>query len=336
MSNQAAIDMGDIHWLMDILQNIDAGLVVLNRQYDIQLWNGFMESHSGISPQIAKGRNLFELFPEIPEDWFRQKTEPVFQLKTRTFTIWEQRPWLFHFKNYRPITGRATFMYQNTAIIPLESINRSIDHICVIIYDVTDMAISRKEAASLPASCQQCSHELQRPEGITITRDRHVVIADASQGNADDDPEMDRQLSRPAIWAQLVEREQARCQRSRMPSSLVMMQFASDNVGPHQQALLADLLVQSLRQSDAATRIDDETLMALLVDSDEGDAMFFAERIRKSARRLFDQQETLAVCVGIARWQPELETAEDWQLATAEALMQARHNDNDQVRIFSD
>ena len=49
----------DIHWLMDILQNIDVGLVVLDKNYDVQLWNAFMEDHSGLSPQRAKGRNLF-------------------------------------------------------------------------------------------------------------------------------------------------------------------------------------------------------------------------------------------------------------------------------------
>ena len=35
--SDANIELGDIHWLMDILQNIDVGLVVLDRQYDIQL-----------------------------------------------------------------------------------------------------------------------------------------------------------------------------------------------------------------------------------------------------------------------------------------------------------
>merc|ERR1712000_460108 len=52
LMSEANIELGDIHWLMDILQNIDVGLVVLDRNYDIQLWNGFMESHSGLSPQV--------------------------------------------------------------------------------------------------------------------------------------------------------------------------------------------------------------------------------------------------------------------------------------------
>ena len=33
-------------------------------------------------------------------------------------------------------------MYQNSSIIPLESIDGSVKHICLIIYDVTDIAVN--------------------------------------------------------------------------------------------------------------------------------------------------------------------------------------------------
>lgn len=146
---QQSFEIGDIHWLMDILQSIDVGLVVLDKNYQVQLWNNFMESHSGLSPQTALHNNLFELFPDISENWFKQKAKPVFELKTRAFTIWEQRPYLFKFSNARPITGRSEFMYQNTSIIPLESIDKSVDHICIIIYDVTNAAVSKLNAQAL-------------------------------------------------------------------------------------------------------------------------------------------------------------------------------------------
>ena len=133
--------MNDIHWLMDILQDIDIGLVVLDRNYQVELWNSFMDSHSGISPQRARGSSLFSLFPELPEDWFRQKSSAVFELKISTFTIWEQRPYLFRFPSARPITGRSSFMYHNTHILPLESANGEVHHICLLIYDATDSAI---------------------------------------------------------------------------------------------------------------------------------------------------------------------------------------------------
>ncbi len=36
----------EFHWLMEILQTIDVGLVVLDRNYRVKLWNSFMENHS--------------------------------------------------------------------------------------------------------------------------------------------------------------------------------------------------------------------------------------------------------------------------------------------------
>lgn len=324
MSNQGSIELGDIHWLMDILQNIDVGLVVLDKEYRIQLWNGFMESHSGLSPQSAKGQSLFSLFPDISEHWFRQKTEPVFQLKTRTFTLWEQRPYLFHFKNYRPITGMATFMYQNTAIIPLESITRSIDHICLIIYDVTDIAVSRRTRESTPVSNNITSNPL--PWQTELKATPHPMPPENSNN-----PQST--LIEHAKWQQNLAHELARCSRSEQPGCLVCLQISQPDASPAQHILLAELLNRTLRQSDCACQIDD-ILFALLTNSDEGDALFFVERVRKLIKRLPDDTINLTLASGIARYLSEFESAEDWQLAAEEALLQARQQGGDCNRIF--
>ncbi len=143
--SQSQLEMSEFHWLMDILQTIDVGLVVLDKSYNIKLWNSFMENHSGLRPDQTKGKNLFELFSDIDEDWFRKKSQPAFILNSRAFTIYEQRPYLFKFSNNRPITGRADFMYQNATIIPLSNSDGSVDHICLIIYDATNAALNKIE-----------------------------------------------------------------------------------------------------------------------------------------------------------------------------------------------
>lgn len=104
-----------------------------------------MENHSGKRPDQVQNQCLFNLFPDIDQDWFRKKAEAVFLLKTRAFTIHEQRPYLLKFKNNHPITGRAEYMYQNTSLIPLTSADGTTNHICLIVYDVTDAAINKKD-----------------------------------------------------------------------------------------------------------------------------------------------------------------------------------------------
>lgn len=42
-----SLPLDEFHRILDILQTIDVGLVVLDHDYKITLWNGFMENHSG-------------------------------------------------------------------------------------------------------------------------------------------------------------------------------------------------------------------------------------------------------------------------------------------------
>lgn len=134
------LQMQDFHWLMDILQNIDVGLIVLDTNYRIHLWNAFMENHSGIGPQNALGNTLYDLFPDIDKEWLAHKIDPVFQLKTPAFILYQQRPYLFRFPYDLPITGRSAVMYQNISILPLVDINQVANHVCLMVYDVTELA----------------------------------------------------------------------------------------------------------------------------------------------------------------------------------------------------
>lgn len=137
------------HWMMDMLQTVDVGIVVLDREFRVKVWNGFMESHSGMLPSDVRDKTLFSLFPDITESWFAQKARPVFELKTRAFMTWEQRPYLFKFPNYRPITGNEQYMYQNITLSPLVSANGRVENISMMIYDVTDIAAGKKQLEAI-------------------------------------------------------------------------------------------------------------------------------------------------------------------------------------------
>lgn len=147
----AQIDIKEIHWLLDIVQCIDVGVVVVDRQYRVEVWNSFMENHSGLGPDEVHGKPLFELFAEIDETWLRRKVDSVVQLGTRAFSLWEQRPYLMRFDNYQPITGEEAFMYQNVTLLPLGGANGQVDHLCIVIYDVTEVARYKLQAAALRA-----------------------------------------------------------------------------------------------------------------------------------------------------------------------------------------
>ena len=141
----AQIDINEVHWLLDIVQCIDVGVIVLDRHYQVEVWNSFMENHSGMGPDQVYGKSLFSLFSEIDEPWFRRKVDTVLQLGTRAFSLWEQHPYLVHFKNYQPITGQADYMYQNVTLLPLAGATGAHEHICVVIYDATQAAMHKRQ-----------------------------------------------------------------------------------------------------------------------------------------------------------------------------------------------
>lgn len=149
MSNSALDEILEFHWMMDMLQTVDVGIVVLNKDFEIKVWNGFMEAHSGLLPSAVRDVSLFSLFPDISEPWFRRKAKAVFELRTRAFVTWEQRPYLFKFRNFRPITGTEPFMYQNISLTALVSATGAVDHICMMIYDMTDAAAAKKQLLAL-------------------------------------------------------------------------------------------------------------------------------------------------------------------------------------------
>lgn len=315
---KANFEFAEMHWLMDVLQSIDVGLVILDRDYKIQLWNGFMENHSGLRPDDVHDKPLFGSFSEIPETWFRQKAEPVFELKTRTFTIWEQRPYLFKFKNYRPITGRAANMFQNSTIIPLESIDGSVKHICLIIYDVTDIAINKED---LTQANGNLAH-LSQTDSLT-------------------------ELFNRGHWEEEFQREHKRCLRSNNPSSLVMFDidhFKNVNdsyghpAGDEVIRTLASIVRQTVRETDICGRYGGEEFTILLIDTDAQSAALFTERLRKKVDELIvktdDHEIKFTISSGIAEYSANFKKHGEWIEAADKALYHSKENGRNRTTIY--
>ncbi len=255
-------DLSELHWLLAIVQSIDVGVVVLDREYRIDVWNTFMENRSGRLPEEARKKTFFELFPEVDEQWFRRKVENVATLGTPSFTIWEQRPYLLRFKNYQPITGLEDFMYQNTTLMPLKALNGSIEQVCLIIYDVTDVATNRRQL-------QAANQELQR-----------LSSTDRLTG-----------LFNRGHWEEMLRQDYARHRRYERNAALVMFDIdhfkrINDSYG-HQagDAVIqqtAELVRQCTRDADIAGRYGGEEFVVLLPDTDSEGAVTFAERLRQS------------------------------------------------------
>ena len=316
--SQAQVEVSEIHWLMDMFQTIDVGLVVLNCDYRIQVWNGFMENHSGLTPRQVRDRYLFDLFSEIDEDWLRRKCDPVVLLKNRAFTIWEQRPYIFKFRNYRPITGSAEYMYQNSTIFPLTDARGQVTHLCFLIYDVTDVAVSRIELESMNGRLKQ----LSKTDFLT-------------------------QLFNRGHWEESLIQEFKRLQRYTHQSTLLMCDIdhfkrVNDNYGHSAGDLviqkIADAVRKNLRATDIAGRYGGEEYAVLLVDTNLEQAAFLAERLRKSVEQLsieyHGQILKVTLSLGLAEHNKQMTDHRQWIEASDKALYNSKANGRNQVTCY--
>jgi len=317
MSSQ--IDVREMHWLFDMLNSVDVGLVVIDRDFSVHLWNRFMENHSGLSPGEVVGGLLFKNFDEIPQAWFRRKAESVFLLNSRSFMIWEQRPYLFRFKNYRPITGTAEFMYQNITLFPLSSADGKINHLGMIVYDVTEAAVNHMELETTKGELEV----LSRTDGLT-------------------------KLNNRAHWEECLKYEFSRLKRSSGEGALVMFDIdhfkkVNDTYG-HQAGdevirVTSDTLRNNLRLTDIAGRYGGEEFSVILVDTSAENAKVFAERLRKdieTQRVVYQDAEIrFTISLGIAGFKPEMTKHENWIENSDQALYAAKEGGRNCFRIFN-
>lgn len=311
------LDAHAFHFLVDMLESVEIGLVVLDLDFQIQLWNGFMENHSGLTSTAVRDKNLFALFPDLPQTWLRRKVDTVVTLKTRAFTSWELRPYLFRFGTTRPVTGTEPVMYQNLTISPLAEPDGCVKRVCLMIYDVTDVASSR-------LALEQANKQLAR-----------LSITDKLTG-----------LLNRGAWENLLDSEFSRYQRYGHPGSLVLIDIdnfklindryghpAGDEVIRH----LAATIRAILRSTDQSGRYGGEEFGIILPETDTEGAMVIVERLRLAIETAVVTTQNIeiryTISSGIATLNKSITHATEWLSQSDNALYAAKHGGKNRTEV---
>lgn len=313
-------EIDELHWTLGLIQNLEVGLVVIDRAGVIKLWNGFMENHSGLPAHEVSERSLFKQFPELPVRWLQNKLEPVFLLKNSAYISWEQRPYLFNFKSNRPITGSAQSMYQNVTLIPLTSPTGEVDHVGILIYDVTDTAVGQLELKQANDKLQ----ELSREDRLTG-------------------------LSNRGYWEECLNQEFERSNRTQSPTTLVMFDIdhfkkVNDTYG-HQAGddvirVVAHTLKEQARKTDYLGRYGGEEFTAILTDTTGENGMIFAERLRAKVESLVvpygDHKLKFTISLGVSQLGYRHDTPLEWLEEADQALYKSKESGRNWVTLAGD
>ena len=114
-------------------------MLLLDLNLNVVMWNKFLEIHANKRPEQVIGQSVFSIFPELPKRWFERKINSVVQLHTPSFCSWEQRHHLFELPHTRPITTGSEFMAQNCTFFPIADEDNVIEHVSILIEDMTDV-----------------------------------------------------------------------------------------------------------------------------------------------------------------------------------------------------
>jgi len=304
----------------ELINAIDVGVVVLDSDFCVEVWNQFMENHASIKPADIVGQSLFSHFPEIDEGWLRQKSVPIFNLRSPVFIIWEQRQYLFKFGANRPVTCGAHHMYQNVTMFPIIGDNGEVSRFCIMVYDVTDQALSKLGMSRLNDELKVAS----RIDGLTGLFNRRY-------------------------WQERFEQAYKLARRREKPSTALMLDIdhfkkVNDTYG-HQAGdsviqSLAHLIKRCVRETDLAGRYGGEEFAVILTDSAVDNAVTVAERLRRLAEHSQVEHEgqiiKFNISVGLAEFSPLCDSPMEWLERADQALYQAKQTGRNRYCVWQE
>jgi diguanylate cyclase (GGDEF)-like protein/PAS domain S-box-containing protein len=298
-----------------LLDHVDVGVFVLDRDCRVQAWNRFMATHSGVAARKIIGHSLFEHFPDLPRQWLLRKLESVIRLKGHAFSSWEHRPYLFRFAHNRPITGGIDCMRQNLTLMPVKDGADEVVAVVITLHDVTDAAIYQTRLNDANQQLQA----LSQLDGLTGLYNRRY-------------------------WQEHLEEEFGRAQRYGTVFCLLMFDLdhfkrINDSYGhPGGDEVLravARRLSPLLRTTDLAGRYGGEEFAVLLPGTVEAGALVVAERIRaamSSEPVQFEGREIpFTVSIGVAQFDSGCAGVTELIGRADGALYSAKHGGRDCV-----
>jgi diguanylate cyclase (GGDEF)-like protein len=297
-------EIHDLHRSLTIIQNLNVGVIVLDKNFKVKIWNSFMETKSGIEGYRINDHSIFEFFPNLADSWLKDKIIEAFSMDTLVFSSWEQHKEVFNFANRRPFTGTSSEMMMNFTFIPVLSLTGKCEEVTIIIYDVTDEASSK---LSLQAANKKL-HELSITDRLTTLYNR-------------------------GYWEECLKQQYNINRRTLMPITLMMFDIdhfknVNDTYGhPAGDAVLREvsaILKKQIRSTDIAGRYGGEEFAILLVDANRESAFMVAERIRKAveAHTVYyeDMVIKFTISLGLCTLSETIPSAQEWLVSTDNCL----------------
>jgi diguanylate cyclase (GGDEF)-like protein len=314
---------GQLYLINSVLRAVKVGLIVLDSEQRVVLWNQWMEQHSHIRADAAIGRSFIDIFPEMLDG--RTHAAIKAALADNFASLISQTLNKTPFPLYTSTADEASGVriQQAVQVIPIE-VAALPRHCLVQITDVS-MAVARDKKLREQAVEFQTQTFSDGLTGIANRRRFDLHLED----------------------------EFRRAKRVASPLSMIMMDVDhfknyNDNYG-HQRGdqcliLIAAALSRKLgRPCDLVARYGGEEFVAVLPDTNADGALKLAESMRAEVEALAlehaysEVASHVTISLGVVTQIPQSDTVTSDLIGAADtALYRAKHEGRNCVVVFKD
>ena len=124
-----------------IIESINLGLVVLDYNMTVQVWNPWMQHYSGIAEKKIVGRKLLEFYDNLAESKYKRFMMSVFSFGNYAYFSQKLHRYLFAMKNPHPSSDILPFMQQSCTAGPIRDELGQITRIYITVQDVTENVV---------------------------------------------------------------------------------------------------------------------------------------------------------------------------------------------------
>ncbi|MCP4502174.1 MAG: GGDEF domain-containing protein [Deltaproteobacteria bacterium] len=300
----------DLHAAIAVLQQIDCGIFVVNKEMRLLEWNQKMTTLSGVNRKSALGTDVFSLLPDDKKSGVQRKLKAVFALGKQIFLSHEVYSHLLYVPLNRMVGQHAPCMKQDCTFFPILNNEGEIVAACATLFDATAQYLAKQE---LEVANAQLKQDIGK-DALTGLKNRGYLM---------------EQLKR--TYAEGI--------RHGAHSSVMLLDvdhFKNMNdteghlAGDEVLRCLARCMSEAVREEDIVARYGGEEFCVILPNTDLAGAEIVSERVREAVQDmeiLFeDRVLQITVSIGVA----------PFALERKKAKSAGKMDDGDEVKVEDD
>ena len=291
-----------------IFENINLGLIILDRDLSVKAWNRWMELHSSISLQEIQGKSILDFYPHLAEPKYMRFFRSVLSFGNYAFFSQKLHKQLIPMRNPHHSAAHLPLMQQNCTAGPIRDGHNTIASIYITIQDVTEYVIYEHKLI-----------EMSRLDPMTLLLNRSHL----EQGLMEDIK---------------------RSRRFGTALSVVMIDidfFKTINdthghlCGDRIICQVASLIRETVRQVDIVGRYGGEEFCCVLPETGSVSACVIAERLRETIEKAtlgFEGQALhVTISLGIAEYGGTCDSLETLIKAADDALYVSKRSGRNRI-----